>query len=86
MFEFGVSNIGRNGFMNMVMQNDADIQAAFAEFDKRVEELGHVAHPALLFQEVLDDMFIREKDLTHMDKERIKRKIESVSKGGLNYD
>lgn len=86
MFNVGITGMGNNGFMNMIMQSDADTQAAIEEFDKRVAELGHVAHPALLFQEVLDDMFIKEKDLTHRDKERIKRKIESVSKGDLNYE
>ena len=86
MFNVGITGMGQNGFMNMIMQSDEDTQRAIAEFDKRISELGYMAPPALVFKDVLDDLGIREKDLTYADKERIKRKIESVSTGGLNYD
>ena len=86
MFNVGITGMGQNGFMNMIMQSDEDTQRVITEFDKRISELGHAVPPALVFKDVLDDLGIREKDLTHADRERIKRKIEEVSKGGLNYE
>ena len=86
MFNVGITGMGSNGFMNMIMQSDEQTQAAIAEFDKRISELGYAIPPAVVFQNVLDDMNIKKNDLTLADRKRIERKVEEVSAGGFRYE
>ena len=83
MFEFGISGMGSNGFMNMVMQNDVAVQEAFAEFEETLRDAEVAISPILVFQNILEEKGIKEKDLTYADKQRMKRIIEKVSAGGF---
>ena len=86
MFNVGITGMGSNGFMNMIMQSDADTQAAIEEFDKRISELDYSIPPAVVFEQVLEDMRIKKSDLMYADRKRIERKVEEVSAGGFRYE
>lgn len=78
MFHVGIGNTGSvNGFSVMIMQSQQDT-------DRVIKELENAAragyNPHMVFSQVLDECRVREKDLTDFDKQRLKRKIDEISK------
>ena len=85
MFNVGISNMGSNGFVNMVLTSAECSDTILKELDKRALELGHIA-PQILFEQILAEKGIRESDLMYADRKRIERKVEEVSAGGFRYE
>ena len=79
MFQIGISGGPGpfNGFNAMIMQSQQDA-------DKVIEQIevaaGMGVNPNITFIQALDNCRVRESDLTNFDKQRIKRKIEQISK------
>lgn len=81
MFNMGISSTGiNNGFVNMVLQSQTNADKVINQFEKYIN-LGYCASAAI--NSAFQDTNLSEKDLTDFDKERIKRKVESV---GGNYN
>lgn len=66
-----------NGFNAMIMQSQQDADRIIEQIEI-VDNMG--ANPNITFIQALDKCGVRESDLTDFDKQRIKRKIEQISK------
>ena len=69
-----------NGFNAMIMQSQQDTDKVIRELEVAVEA-GY--NPNIAFSQVLERCGVRERDLTDLtdfDRQRLKRKVEQISK------
>lgn len=66
-----------NGFNAMIMQSQQDTDKVIRELEVAVEA-GY--NPNIAFSQVLERCEVRERDLTDFDRQRLKRKVEQISK------
>lgn len=66
-----------NGFNAMIMQSQQDTDKVIRELEVAVEA-GY--NPNIAFSQVLERCGVRERDLTDFDRQRLKRKVEQISK------
>jgi hypothetical protein len=76
MLKVGISG-GPSPFSMMIMQSQQDADLVIKELEAAVQA-GY--NPNMVFSQVLDRCNIKEKNLTDFDRQRIKRKVEQLSK------
>ena len=80
MFNIGAignGNPGMNCVSMMIMQSQQDTDKVIRELEAAVEA-GY--NPNIAFSQVLDRCGVQEKSLTDFDKQRLRRKVEQISK------
>ena len=81
MFNVGIditNNSGKlNGFNAMIMQSQQDTDKVIRELEVAIEA-GYNLNVA--FSQALDKCGVQEKNLTDFDKQRLRRKVEQISK------
>lgn len=78
MMQIGVVGMGRNGFMNYVMQSQETTDKLIEDFEKAFAA-GHNPSDELIKQ-IFANRGVKESDLSDFDKKRLKRKVEEVYK------
>ena len=87
MYDYSITGMGHNGFMNQIMQSQQDTDILIKDFENAIAA-GYNPN------EVRDDIFAKrnlsENDLTYNDKQRLIRKVEAIwqeaQKGGINNE
>lgn len=77
MYIFGLTDMGRNGFMNQIMQSSSDADLIIRDFEAAIEA-GY--NPNDVKEQILNNRGIKESDLTDMDINRINRRVENIYK------
>lgn len=82
MFNMGISGLGKNGFVNYILQSQQDTDLLIKDFEDAIRR-------GLNLNEVEDQIYrarkVNPKDLTMDDQRRLKRKVEEIwasNKGG----
>ena len=77
MMQVGLVGMGKNGFMNQIMQSDQDANKII----KTCEELIIAGYnPNIVIEQACQKNGIRMNSLTDIDKQRIVKKVEEIYK------
>lgn len=77
MMQVGIVGMGKNGFMNQIMQSDQDTNKII----KTCEELIIAGYnPNIVIEQACQKNGIRMNSLTDIDKQRIVKKVEEIYK------
>lgn len=77
MMQVGLVGMGKNGFMNQIMQSEQDTNKII----KTCEELIIAGYnPNIVIEQACQKNGIRMNSLTDMDKQRIVKKVEEIYK------
>lgn len=77
MMQVGLVGMGKNGFMNQIMQSDQDTNKII----KTCEELIIAGYnPNIVIEQACQKNGIRMNSLTDIDKQRIVKKVEEIYK------
>ena len=77
MYDFSVSGMGHNGFMNQIMQSQQDTDMLIKDFE---EAIAAGYNPNDIRDEIFAKRNVSESDLTYNDKQRLIRKVEAAWK------
>jgi len=75
MYKVGMVGMGRNGFMNQIMQSQQDTDKLIQDFEQYIKA-GY--NPNAVADKIFQNRGIRETDLTAADKKRLERKVEEI--------
>ena len=77
MMQVGLAGMGKNGFMNQIMQSDQDTNKII----KTCEELIIAGYnPNIVIEQACQKCGVRMNSLTDIDKQRIVKKVEEIYK------
>lgn len=81
MYIFGLTDMGRNGFMNQIMQSSSDADLLIRDFENAIKA-GY--NPNDVKDNILKQRGIKESDLTDSDIARINRRVEKLYESHLH--
>ena len=77
MYQIGIVGMGKNGFMNQIMQSQQDTDTLIQDFEAAIAA-GY--NPNDIKQQIFEARGMSEDDLTYNDKQRLIKKIEAAWK------
>lgn len=77
MYDFSISGMGSNGFMNQIMQSQQNADTLIKDFEDAIAA-GY--NPNEIKDEVFAKRHLTEGDLTYNDQQRLIRKVEAAWK------
>ena len=77
MYDYSISGMGHNGFMNQIMQSQQDTDMLIKDFE---EAIAAGYNPNDIRDEIFAKRNVSESDLTYNDKQRLIRKVEAAWK------
>lgn len=77
MYDFSISGMGSNGFMNQIIQSQQNADTLIKDFENAIAA-GY--NPNEIRDEIFAKRNLTEDDLTYNDKQRLIRKVEAAWK------
>lgn len=75
MMKIGLTDMGKNGYMNYIMQSQQNVNTIIKDFENA---LSAGCDPNLVLQQVFEKRGIREYDLTATDKKKLERRVQEI--------
>ena len=75
MMKIGLTDMGKNGYMNYIMQSQQNVNTIIKDFENA---LSAGCDPNLVLQQVFEKRGIKEYDLTTTDKKKLERRVQEI--------